>query len=125
MKLKHQAKVYYDTIEDNTLYIKIEGVYIQKNALEAKDIYEKIINSKIQNVLLDYTDCKVEFNVHSIILKNTEVQTIFDNGVKKIAGIFPDMNDDITFFETFFTNRGFNLKAFSNKNDALVWINSI
>lgn len=125
MKLKHKAKVYYDTIEDNTLYIKIEGVYIQKNAFEAEDFIENIGKANCKNVLLDYSECEVEFNVHSTIVKNSAIKTLFDNGVEKIAGIFTEIDDNITFFETFFINRGFNLKAFSNKNDALIWLNNI
>ena len=122
MKLKHQVNVSYNNIANNTLHIKIEGVYIQNIAPEAKDFLDNIEKSNCNKILLDYSNCKVVFNVHSTINKHENVRNIYNFGVKKIAGIFPEIDDNISFFENFFSNRGFNIKAFSNMYDALEWL---
>ena len=111
--------------EKSFLRVSLSGSETLEDNKDVTDrVLKECITNKHERILLDVRD----LTAHSSNLPDIELaEYIFENGsrglIHRIAVIYgSDRKDTALFFERFFQNRGLNLQAYEEDEDAIRWL---
>lgn len=115
-------------LSENNNYIELiyNGSIVNDDLLYSLNKGLELMNESGINLFL--ADCREMTAAHSILDIFTKVQMYLDKGISKDikeAVILPESSetaDKIKFYETACLNRGFRVKVFNEKDEALNWL---
>ncbi|MBD3387983.1 MAG: hypothetical protein GF416_02945 [Candidatus Altiarchaeales archaeon] len=108
---------------EEILVLRLIGDYDMTADEDAiKKVAEEIKEHGTQKLLCDYRECNLKT---SITAQYDRPKTISEMGIPKttrIAGVHPEITEDIKFMEDVYNNQGYAMKAFTDYREALDWL---
>jgi len=115
-KIKHQSK------EDILLITSKGQMDVPSANAMVKAIAEAAVQYQCQTHIVDHRETIFLFNVSDYYDRPIINETLGISRKFKTAMLFSQLTDDTKFMETVFRNRGYNLRHFTNMDEAKAWL---
>ena len=109
--------------ENRVLVVSVSGEMDNSTFPEAaKTLWDELDKHKCDRALIDHLDFTISDSVIEIYDRPKELIDVSGGRRLKMAGLVKEMDTNYRFIENIYVNRGFNVRIFTDREDAMRWL---